>query len=119
MKIGDKGGERRKPQSGMARSAIEGPGNAQQAGRERAGLDREVPYPRGQNRDVGSEQRRRPILGDTFGEGSEADEARGNVGGAPRVRAILGDVFGVPYDAVQKPEAQPAEPNDESPHSPG
>ena len=126
VRQGAKGGGRRKPQSEMARNAIDGPGNAEQAERERAGLDGEVPYRREQNRDVSGEQKRRPILGDTFGEradadqtqrdsnergsrrrilgdtfgeGAEADDARSNVGGGPRVRAILADVFRVPLDA--------------------
>ena len=123
-----KGGGRRKPQSEMARNAIDGPGNAEQAERERGGLDGEVPYRREQNRDVSGEQKGRPILGDTFGEradadetqrdakeregrrgilddtfgeGAQADKARSNVGGGPRVRATLANVFRVPLDADQ------------------
>ena len=91
---GAKGGERRKPQSKMARNAIGGAGNAQQAEQERAGLDGELTYPREQNRDVGGEQRRRPILGDTFGERADADETQRDAKERESRRRILGDTFG-------------------------
>ena len=90
---------RRNPRSEMLRGAIEGPAKTPQAERERSDADGGFPKSREQDSDAGGEPSRRPILGDTFGEQSDADEARGNVGGGPSIRAILGDTFGERSDA--------------------
>ena len=85
---------RRNPRSEMRRAAIEGPAKAPQAERERSDADGEFGKSREQDSDAGGEPSRRPILGDTFSEQSNADEARGDSRERGRRGGILGDTFG-------------------------
>ena len=140
-----KDGERRNPQSGIARSAIEGPGSTQQVERERCGVGGEFTNSRELERDADGGANRRPILGDTFGEGADADEVLGNVSRGPRIRLVLNDALrelcaadngGNDVDGIRdlrevlhsvlgeadnglETEPRPSDADDEPPHSPG
>ena len=142
---GAKGSGRRKPQSGTARSAIEGPGSTQQVERERCSVGGEFTNSRELERDADGGANRRPILGDTFGEGADADEVLGNVSRGPRIRLVLNDALrelcaadngGNDVDGIRdlrevlhsvlgeadnglETEPRPSDADDEPPHSPG